>query len=92
MLAQLLIQFQKPIDVPNPTQAPNVTNDLINDSSATAFTNNVSRFERSIQSFSAEMPLDEDDNVERIIKKRFITSENENGKVELCIMHLHVVN
>lgn len=78
VLAQLLIQFQKPIDVPNPTATPNATNDLINDSLA-AHLNNVSRFDRAIRSISADdVPLNEN-GFGRNIKERFIAPEYTDG-------------
>lgn len=76
VLAQLLIQFQKPIDVPKPIS--NATNDLITDPFG-AQLNNVSRFDREIRSISFDEEPINDDSIGRRIKERFVAPDYANG-------------
>lgn len=77
MLAQLLIQFQKPIVSENSVQ--NITNNSINDTLPNQFNSSIN--ERNVRSVPySEETLNEDVNF-HIIHKRFVAAEHSsNGK------------
>lgn len=78
MLAQLLIQFQKPIITENPLQ--NATNQLTNDTFAVPLNDTtINRTIRSIPSHSENTINRDFDNL--VIKERFVAQDYEsNGK------------
>lgn len=88
VLAQLLIQFQKPIDVPKPIS--NATNDLITDPFG-AQLNNVSRFDREIRSISFDEEPMNDDSFGRRIKERFVAPDYANGS-NLFLLKVFTLN
>lgn len=86
VLAQLLIQFQKPISVDNPIQ--NATSNPINDTLMAQL--NDTTINRSIRSISFGEETINDGFDSKLIKERFVASENSNGKIVMFKIDLNI--
>lgn len=87
MLAQLLVQFQKPIVSENAIQ--NITNDSINDILPNHIINSTIITEPNIPSLPLSEDTINDDINSHIIRKRFVAPEHSSNGKNLHIFTLH---
>lgn len=86
MLAQLLIQFQKPIIVENSVQ--NITSYPINDTLTAQLNNTI--VDRNIRSIPYSDETIHGSFDSQVIKDRFVAPENSYGKMQIFKRHLNI--